>query len=70
MDDKQLEAGEAVVYTVRGVLVPATAPIGDAVAGQDECLRTVKEGDTMSDIAKVICDGTSLVGTWASACAQ
>lgn len=52
VDDKQLEAGEAVVYTVRGVLVPATAPIGDAVAGQDECLRTVKEGDTMSDIAK------------------
>ncbi len=53
VDNKELEAGESIVHTVRGVLVPATAPIGDAVAAKDECVRTVKEGDTLSNIAKV-----------------
>lgn len=53
VDSKELEAGDSIVHTVRGVLVPATAPIGDAVAPQDECERVVKEGDTLSNIAKV-----------------
>lgn len=52
VDSKELQAGDSIVHTVRGVLVPATAPIGDAVAPQDECERVVKEGDTLSNIAK------------------
>lgn len=62
VDSKELQAGDSIVHTVRGVLVPATAPIGDAVAPQDECERVVKEGDTLSNIAKVRAGAMSLGG--------
>ena len=53
VDGKDLQAGKAVVHTVRGVLVPDSAPIGEAVAPTDECVHTVKTGDTLDVVAKV-----------------
>lgn len=35
------------------VLLPASAPLGDLPAPEDECVHTVQEGDTVFDIAKV-----------------
>lgn len=55
MDGKDLQAGKAVVHTVRGVLVPESAPIGDAVAPTDECVHVVKSGDTLDTIGRVRC---------------